>query len=135
MRPGEAVMLEGSCLCGAVRYRIDGNLGPIVNCHCSQCRKASGAGFATNASASKAEFRFLSGEELLGRFESSPGQFRCFCSRCGSPVVKLNQAKPDEVRVRLGTLDGDPGRRPEGHFLVSAKAPWTTIADDLPRIE
>jgi len=127
-------MLEGSCLCGAIRYRVDGEVGPIMNCHCSQCRKASGAAFATNASVAKSEFSFVSGEDQLGRFESSPGQFRCFCSQCGSPLIKLVAAKPDEVRIRLGTLDSDPGGKPKGHFLVSEKAPWTVITDDLPQV-
>ena len=69
-------MLHGSCLCGGVRYEISGELGPSLHCHCGQCRKASGASFATNASVSSESFRFLSGESLLTRFESSPGQFR-----------------------------------------------------------
>ena len=78
-------MLAGSCLCGSVRYEVDGELGPSVHCHCGQCRKASGASFATNASVAADDFRFVDGESLVGRFESSPGQFRCFCTRCGSP--------------------------------------------------
>lgn len=126
-------MLEGSCLCGGVRYRVDGKLGPSVHCHCGQCRKASGASFTTNASVAAADFRFVEGESLVGRFESSPGQFRCFCTRCGSPLVKRNEAKPDEVRIRLGTLDSDPETTPAAHIFVSFKAPWTRITDDLPQ--
>ena len=126
-------MLEGSCLCGGVRYEINGKLGPSVHCHCGQCRKASGASFTTNASIPAGDFRFVDGESLVGRFESSPGQFRCFCTRCGSPLIKLITAKPDEVRLRLGTLDSDPGTTPAAHIFVSFKAPWTEITDDLPK--
>jgi hypothetical protein len=126
-------MLEGSCLCGGVRYQVRGKLGPIVHCHCGQCRKASGASFTTSASVAARDFRFVEGESLVGRFESSPGKFRCFCTRCGSPLVKLVTAKPDEVKLRLGTLDSDPRARPAEHIFVSSKAPWTTITDGLPQ--
>lgn len=124
-------MLTGSCLCGRVRYEVTGPLGPIANCHCTQCRKASGASFATNASVGASTFRFVTGGDLVGRFESSPGQYRCFCTRCGSPLVKRYDAKPDEVRIRLGTFESDPGTRPVMHVFVGSKAPWTVIDDDL----
>ena len=126
-------MLEGSCLCGGVRYKISGKLGPSVYCHCGQCRKASGASFTTNASVPASDFRLVNGESLVGEFESSPGQFRCFCTRCGSPLIKRIAAKPEEVRLRLGTLDSDPETNPAAHIFVSFKAPWTTITDDLPQ--
>jgi hypothetical protein len=126
-------MLKGSCLCGGVRYEIAGTLGPSVHCHCSQCRKASGASFATNASTPSGAFRFVAGESLVGRWESSPGQYRCFCTRCGSPLIKRIDAKPDEIRVRLGTLDSDPETTPAAHIFVGSKAPWTIITDDLPQ--
>ena len=126
-------MLKGSCLCGAVLYEISGKLGPAVHCHCSQCRKASGASFTTNASVPIDDFKFVSGEALVGEFESSPGQSRCFCTRCGSPLIKRNAAKPAEVRLRLGTLDADPGVQVAAHIFVSSKAPWMPITDDLPQ--
>ncbi len=126
-------MLKGSCLCGGVRYEISGKLSPAVHCHCSQCRKASGASFTTNASVAKDTFKFVSGETLVGEFESSPGQFRCFCTRCGSPLIKRNKAKPDELRLRMGALDTDPEVQVAAHIFVSSKAPWTNITDDLPQ--
>jgi hypothetical protein len=126
-------MLKGSCLCGGVRYEISGKLGPSIHCHCTQCRKASGASFTTNASTPASEFRFVEGESLVGRWESSPGQFRCFCTRCGSPLIKVIDAKPEEIRLRLGTLDSDPETTPAAHIFVSAKAPWTVITDDIPQ--
>ena len=126
-------MLEGSCLCGGVRYEIDGKLGPSIHCHCGQCRKASGASFTTNASVRTADFRFVEGKSLVREFESSPGQFRCFCTRCGSPLIKRIAAKPEELRLRLGTLDSDPGTKPAAHIFFSFKAPWTAITDDLPQ--
>ena len=58
-------MLEGGCLCGAVRYEIDGGLGPIVCCHCSMCRKAQGTAFATNAPVPAPRFRIVAGAGAL----------------------------------------------------------------------
>jgi hypothetical protein len=128
-------MLSGSCLCGGIRYEIDAELGPVTNCHCSQCRKASGGSFATNASVPAAAFRFVAGAELLRSWESSPGTHRCFCGRCGSPILKRRDSSPDSLRLRLGTLDTDPKVRPSKHIYVGSKAAWVEITDDLPRTD
>lgn len=128
-------MLRGSCLCGSVHYEAEEPLGPSVNCHCGQCRKASGASFATNASTAASGFRFVAGEALVGEFESSPGQLRCFCTRCGSPLLKRYRDRPEEIRIRLGSLDTDPQTTPRAHIFVASKAPWTVLSDDLPRYE
>lgn len=126
-------MLKGSCLCGGIRYEIDAELEAVSNCHCGQCRKASGAAFASNASVPAGSFRFVAGAELLKEWESSPGKRRCFCGRCGSPLLKRNEAQPQTIRLRLGTLDTDPHIKPSKHIYVASKAPWFEITDDLPQ--
>lgn len=128
-------MLTGSCLCGQVRYAIDGKIGPAGYCHCSQCRKANGSAFAAIARVRTKYLRWLSGKDTVREYESSPGKLRAFCSHCGSPMYSRRTNDPDAVLIRLGSLDGDPERRPLVHFWVSAKAPWFTIADDLPQFE
>ena len=128
-------MLKGSCLCSGIQYEIDANLGPVTNCHCIQCRKASGASFATNASVPAGSLRFVAGAELLKEWESSPGIRRCFCGRCGSPILKRNDARPEIIRLRLGTLDTDPGIKPFRDIFVASKAAWTEITDNLPVFE
>jgi hypothetical protein len=125
-------MLEGSCLCGAIAYRIDGDLGPIVCCHCSMCRKAQGSAFATNAPVAAAAFRVTRGEEALRAYRSSPDKTRSFCSICGSPIFSRRDGSP-LVRVRLGTLDSPIAARPAAHIFVASKAGWWEIADDLPQ--
>jgi hypothetical protein len=77
----------------------------------------------------------LSGEDLLREFESSPGVFRAFCSRCGSPIYSRREADPNTYRLRLGLLTDDPERRPLAHFWVGSKARWFDISDDLPQFE
>ena len=125
--------LTGRCLCGATRFRISGRVGAVGYCHCGQCRRASGTAFASNANVARANIEFLSGLDGVTEYESSPGKFRAFCSRCGSPVYSRSTADPDNLRIRLGLLDQDPGRRALAHLWVSSKAPWFDISDQLPQ--
>jgi hypothetical protein len=126
-------MLEGGCLCGGVRFRVTGKLGPAGFCHCQQCRRASGSAFAANAPVRTRYFALTAGEALVSEYESSPGKYRAFCRRCGSPVYSRRDAEPELRNLRLGTLDGDPDRRPLAHVWVDSKAPWYEISDALPR--
>lgn len=128
-------MLKGSCLCSGVKYEIDGDLGAVTNCHCSLCRKMSGSAFASGATIPISEFRFVTGQELLKEWESSPGYHRVFCGRCGSPILKKKDADPEHLRLRVGTLDSDPRVKISKHTHVRSKAPWVEIKDGLPQSE
>ena len=125
----------GRCLCGQIEYQIDGEVGPIEYCHCSYCRRASGSAFAANATILSASFTLRSGKGMLREFESTPGKLRSFCSNCGSPIYARRSGAPDFLRIRVGTLSSDPISRPSGHFDVESKAPWFTIADELPQFD
>jgi hypothetical protein len=125
-------MITGKCLCGKVRYEINGRLGPVVYCHCSMCRRATGSAFATNASVRTNEFRVVAGSELISEYESSPSNIRAFCSRCGSPLYCRWFGL---ARIRLGTVDGDPGECPIAHVWARSKAPWHEITDSLEQFE
>lgn len=128
-------MYKGGCLCGAVRYEIDGGIRNIVYCHCSRCRKAQGSAFATNGIVERAAFRLVSGSENLTGYESSPGQTRYFCKTCGSPIYSENTKRPDQVRVRIGTIESDIAERPQAHIFVSSKASWEEVCGDLPQFD
>src|SRR5688572_28289226 len=78
-----------------VKYEIHGDLTDVLNCHCSDCRKAHGAAFRTRASVRVADFKWISGRELVSRYEAKPGEFRTFCSICGSNLVTMFKSKPD----------------------------------------
>ena len=123
-------MGTGGCLCGGVRFEVSGRLGPAVLCHCSQCRRASGSAFAANASVRAEALRVCAGAELVREFEASPGAFRAFCGRCGSPLYARMEAWPALRRVRLGTFDADPGARPQAHVHVASRALWDALAGD-----
>ena len=124
---------SGSCLCGTIRYEISGELGPIVLCHCAQCRKAQGSAFAANAAVNAADFAIVAGEEALTAYESSPGKKRHFCRRCGSPIISTRDTVPGVVRVRIGTLDSRIDASPSAHIYVASKAAWEEIHDGLPQ--
>ncbi len=125
--------MTAECLCSGIRIQISGKLGALVYCHCSRCRKASGAAFGANADVRRKYWNLLSGKDLLREFESSPGVFRAFCSGCGSPIYSRRETAPDTFRLRLGLLNDDPDRRSLAHFWMGSKAPWFEIADDLPQ--
>lgn len=127
--------LKGSCLCGGVQYEVSGPLFAMACCHCDQCRKASGAEFATNASTRSSDFKITSGEDLLAEYESSPRQARVFCGRCGSPIMKRFGDDPDKVRLRLGCLDSDLQQESLAHVFTSEKPSWSRICDGLPQFE
>jgi hypothetical protein len=127
-------MLTGRCLCGTVRFEVAGGLGPIAFCHCTECRRANGSAFAANANVARSEHRFTSGASALVEYESSPGKLRAFCGRCGSPMYSRTTADPETLRIRLGTLDQDPGGRPRLHVWTSEKAAWFDILDDVKQI-
>ena len=126
-------MYQGSCLCGAVRFEIDGAIRDIIHCHCSQCRKAQGSAFATNGNVAKRNFRFLCGEDRLTSFEAAPGHHKLFCSACGSPMLSTNAAHPDWVRVRLGTIESPIDERPGAHIFMDSKANWDELDAALPQ--
>ena len=126
--------LKGGCLCGDVRYEIDGKLGDAANCHCSMCRKQSGAAFLPGAGVQTKNFRWTKGQNLISRYESSPGGVRMFCQKCGSTLAGgPADPKAEMIWIMLGTLDDDPGVKPSSHVFVGSKAPWFDITDKLPQ--
>ena len=127
-------MIQGRCLCGTVRYEIDGPVTNLLHCHCSMCRKHHGTPFATWAAAPLAGFRFTAGEDAVERHASSPGFHRSFCRHCGSVVPEANAAAGLAI-CPAGNLEGDLGLEPQLHMFVGSKAPWYRITDDLPQYE
>lgn len=125
-------MHTGSCLCGAVRYEIRGDIGPGFYCHCTRCRKAGGSAFASNAVVALDDFVISAGKDALKTFVAETGLHRSFCGNCGSPIISRREGVP-QVRVRLGTLDTPLGQGPQAHIYVDSKADWWEIHGDLPR--
>ena len=129
----EEKIYKGSCLCGAIRYEIHGEIGEVIQCHCKRCRKANGTAFATNAPIKKADFKIVQGEHLLKKFASTPTTARCFCSECASPIISIKAETPDTYRLRIGTLDTPLEHKLVMHIFTAYKAEWDTICDGLPQ--
>ena len=126
---------RGGCLCGAVRYEVDVELPRASHCHCSMCRKAHGAAFATYVSVPREKFRFTRGaDDALRRYESSPGVLRSFCMHCGSPLNWASKERDgEEVDFTLGTLDAPIEPPQQWHIYTASKASWYVIEDDDPQ--
>ena len=123
-------MLVGKCLCGRVRYTVEGPFLYAGYCHCSRCRAASGSAFSAFAGIEKDKLRVTDGEDSITLFERGPDNSRC--QLCGSPLFALVRAGRF-FHVRMGTLVDDPGIRPMFHIFVGSKAPWHEITDSLPQ--
>lgn len=124
------MQINGSCLCGKVKYSISGNVGDIVHCHCRTCRKAHASAFSSVAAVNDDEIE-IAGSELLSGYESSEGKTRYFCSSCGTQIYAKKEGT-SHIVLRLGSLDDDPGSAEINHIWVSQKASWYTIKSDLP---
>lgn len=126
-------MPKGSCLCGTVQYETAKPLEHVHHCHCSMCRRAHGAAFATYGIADRNDFLVVEGEAHLKAFQSSEDAKRSFCDQCGSSLLYEHAAMPDVVFLAIGTLDEAPASGPGAHFFTASKASWIQINDDLPQ--
>ena len=126
-------MPKGSCLCGAVQYQTEGPLEAIDHCHCSMCRRSHGSAFATYGRVNADALEITQGEEDLERFQSSDAVTRSFCRKCGSSLFFHHDGAAQFEFIAVGSLDEDPGARPEAHIFVASKAAWYEIEDDLPQ--
>jgi hypothetical protein len=125
---------QGGCLCGAVRYEVDGPFNTMVHCHCSMCRKHHGAAFATFVGAPLMGFRWHAGERNVVIYQSSEHGYRPSCRTCGSVTPTLVK-EMDLVLLPAGNLQGDLDISPQAHIFVGSKAPWYPITDSLPQHE
>src|SRR3954462_9164865 len=123
--------LQGSCLCGGVRFEVTAPFLGGSHCHCSRCRKHSGTFGETQGRVPREGFRLISGEELVRVYRpADDAGVKAFCSQCGSRLFGRTWPEGPEISVRFGALDGDPGIRPEFHTYVDSKAPWDELPDD-----
>jgi hypothetical protein len=126
--------LTGGCGCGAVRYEISAPLGRARYCHCTRCQRRTGSAAAASAPVQPGTLKIVSGAEHVTAWSPGGGFDKEFCGVCGSALFARGPGDPDPAMVRLGTVDGDPGVRPEFRQFVAYAAAWEPIPDDgLPR--
>jgi hypothetical protein len=130
-----AGIIEGSCLCGDVAYEITGPALSMWYCHCSRCRRGRSAAHAANVFYSIDDFRFTRGAASVEIYSPPETQHVAvaFCKRCGGAAPRISRERGFVV-VPAGSLDVDPGARPQAHIYVASKAGWFEITDDLPQV-
>jgi hypothetical protein len=117
-----------------VRYEVDAPPVSAGYCHCTRCQRRTGTAASVSARVAPGSFRIVEGEELVRVYAPNDGFEKAFCSGCGSALFSRNPADPDQLSVRMGTFDRDPGIRPSYRQFVAYAAAWEPIPDDgLPR--
>jgi hypothetical protein len=124
----------GSCLCGQVEFLVKGPFTGFHYCHCSRCRKSSGAAYAANIFAKPENLQWLSGENNIKRFDlpGSHGYARSFCNNCGCALPYDFGNKGKLLLIPAGLLSNDPEIRPADNIYWKDKADWYTDAASLP---
>jgi hypothetical protein len=132
MTPPQAPrLLAGKCLCGAVHFEVADAFVYAANCHCSNCRRATGAAFKPFAGIARDKVRLTRGDDSVLIF-GEPSGHDVRCKACGSLLYSVVRDGAF-VHVAMGTLVDAPSIRPASHIFVGSKAPWFTITDDLPQ--
>jgi hypothetical protein len=121
-------MLTGHCLCGEITYSADAEPAIVANCHCTECRRQSGAAFSTVVGVPRPSFVVTGG--TLSSFttvgtDSGLSVERRFCANCGTPVVSLLEAMPDLALIKAGSLDDQAAIEPQLEVWNDSAVPWT----------
>jgi hypothetical protein len=124
----------GGCLCGAIRYAYDGEVGPAVYCHCTDCRRLNGSAFNVGVRFERAAFEIERGEPK--QFEKRGGSgfsiSRWFCSECGSPIYTSSEKHPAHVFVKAGSLDDATVVHAKDQIWTDSAVSWGLIDPSLP---
>ncbi len=127
--------IAGSCLCGAVTFSVEPPTLFAWHCHCSICRRAHGAAYATWTGVKSHQLTIVTGYEDLVSYPSSPWAVRRFCRHCGSPLFYNADSHPGEVHVAVASLSWPLDRLPDRHVFFEDQAPWADVSDRLPRYD
>jgi hypothetical protein len=120
---------EGGCLCGAVRFRAEGEPHNVRICHCRTCQKAMGSPFFARALFDQ---RALSVQGDTSRYASSDAMDRIFCKSCGTRLFSW-RSNGTAAGVALAVFDDRNAFAPTEHMWVAEKMDWVKLNDDLPR--
>jgi hypothetical protein len=128
-----ARILAGECYCRAVGYTVADEFAYAMNCHCSNCRRTTGAAFKPFAGIARDKLSVIRGADKLKTY-GDEANHDAHCGRCGSLLYSVVRDGAF-VHVAMGTLVDDPSIRPTAHIFVGSKAPWFVITDDLPQYQ
>lgn len=115
----------GRCACGAVSFKAEGPPKFVANCHCADCRKATGAAFSTWIGYRDEQLQW---EGAPAAHASSPGVIRQFCRACGSPLTYQGARWPGETHILIGAFDQPEAFTPSGDVFVDSALDWARPA-------
>ena len=124
---------QGGCACGAVRYELNSEPFDAGWCHCTTCRRVSGAPACAFATVPVGDFVIRQGEDRLGTFRSASFGHRRFCRDCGAQLTIQVDHQPETIDFPIGSLDDTDAVEPGFHIFHASKVAWFETADDLPR--
>ena len=128
---GDRAPIAGGCFCGAVRYQFpDGAAYNETICHCSICRRTTGAPFVAWFTVNRSDLQFVNGS--LSYFHSTPTATRGFCNACGTQIAFEDSESPQEVDLTTGSLDRPELLPPTDHTFAANKVEWVQLCDGLP---
>lgn len=121
----------GSCLCGVVKYKVEGDFNSFFLCHCKFCQKDTGSAHAANLFSSNSKLNWLTGEESVRTFQlPNSMHIKSFCIECGSAMPSI-QDKGRLLVVPAGSLDDSLEIRPSAHLFISSRASWDEDLESL----
>ena len=126
---------EGGCLCAAIRYRVNDEPITLYACHCTDCQRQTGAGFALSMIVPRRGLELLRGAPRHYAVDTPEGLRKCgaFCGDCGSRLWGEPPKFPQLAVVRPGNLDDTKWFRPVGHIWTASAQPWIPIPEDTLR--
>jgi hypothetical protein len=126
---------EGGCACGAVRYRLLSAPFDTGWCHCTICRRVSGAPAMVFSTVPAGDLVFMAGEDAVGTVRLTAFGRRRFCTRCGTPLTIEVDHQPETIDFTVGSLDDPDAVAPGFHIFRASRVAWFETADELPRHE
>lgn len=124
----------GGCQCGAIRYRLHGEIYRLNICHCKDCQRQSGSAFGMSLIIPLESFKLESGELKTFQLPVESGRTKTcvFCPDCGVRIYNQTSAM---CSLKAGTLDDTSWLVPDAHYWTKRKQPWVELADGLPCFE
>jgi hypothetical protein len=122
--------IQGSCLCGGVRFEVTEPFVNLSYCHCTNCKKISGGVGTASGRVPTAAIQILEGEDVLRSYQPEEGTAKTFCSVCGSNLFGGGWPDSEFASVRLSAIESPFEQRPQAHIYVRSVAPWETLPDD-----
>ena len=129
-------MIEGGCLCGRVRFRIDGEPMMSGRCCCQACQKLSGSGSAENVAFAEAAVS-VDGQVADYKWTADSGGAvtTSFCPNCGSPLFGQSSSMPGMQIIRVGALDDPSLYEPQMVVYAKRRHAWVHHDDSIPAFE